>query len=148
MDISNLLIKENSILNLNTTNKLDAFTQLSSNLLNNNCINNQEKYISALLKREKEFSTNIGFGIAIPHAKDTSVNKASIAIGTFTNGLDYEDGEAPVKLMFLLAVPTENDNLHLEILKRLSRKIIDANFRESLLSANSVDNIFKIMETI
>lgn len=148
MDISNLLIKENIILNLNTTNKLDAFTQLSSNLLNNNCINNQEKYISALLKREKEFSTNIGFGIAIPHAKDTSVNKASIAIGTFTNGLDYEDGEAPVKLMFLLAVPTENDNLHLEILKRLSRKIIDANFRESLLSANSVDNIFKIMETI
>ena len=148
MDISNLLIKENIILNLNTTNKLDAFTQLSSNLLNNNCINNQEKYISALLKREKEFSTNIGFGIAIPHAKDTSVNKASIAIVTFTNGLDYEDGEAPVKLMFLLAVPTENDNLHLEILKRLSRKIIDANFRESLLSANSVDNIFKIMETI
>lgn len=148
MDISNLLIKENIILNLNATNKLDAFTQLSSNLLNNNCINNQEKYISALLKREKEFSTNIGFGIAIPHAKDTSVNKASIAIGTFTNGLDYEDGEAPVKLMFLLAVPTENDNLHLEILKRLSRKIIDANFRESLLSANSVDDIFKIMETI
>ena len=148
MNISNLLIKENIILNLNATNKLDAFTQLSSNLLNNNCINNQEKYISALLKREKEFSTNIGFGIAIPHAKDTSVNKASIAIGTFTNGLDYADGEAPVKLMFLLAVPTENDNLHLEILKRLSRKIIDANFRESLLSANSVDDIFKIMETI
>lgn len=148
MNISNLLIKENIVLNLNATNKLDAFTQLSSNLLNNNCINNQEKYISALLKREKEFSTNIGFGIAIPHAKDTSVNKASIAIGTFTNGLDYEDGETPVKLMFLLAVPTENDNLHLEILKRLSRKIIDANFRESLLSANSVDDIFKIMETI
>ena len=61
------------------------------------------------LKREQEFSTNIGFGIAIPHAKDKSVNKASIAIGTFSPGLNYEDGEAPVKLMFLLAVPTESD---------------------------------------
>lgn len=76
------------------------------------------------------------------------MNKASIAIGTFSPGLNYEDGEAPVKLMFLLAVPTESDNLHLEILKRLSRKIIDTKFRENLLSAKTVNDIFKIMETI
>lgn len=148
MNISDLLIKNNILLNISATNKLDAFNQLSTKLLINNCINNQKEYINALIKREQEFSTNIGFGIAIPHAKDQSVNKASIAIGTFSPDLNYEDGEAPVKLMFLLAVPTESNNLHLEILKRLSRKIIDTNFRETLLSAKTVDDIFKIMETI
>lgn len=148
MNISDLLIKDNIFLNIPAGNKLDAFTQLSNKLLSTNCINNQQEYINALIRREQEFSTNIGFGIAIPHAKDQSVNKASIAIGTFPSGLDYEDNENPVKLMFLLAVPTENDNLHLEILKRLSRKIIDTNFREALLSAKTVDDIFKVMETI
>lgn len=148
MNISDLLIKDNILLNLSVSSKLDAFKELSSKLLINNCINDQKEYINALIKREQEFSTNIGFGIAIPHAKDKSVNKASIAIGTFSPGLNYEDGEVPVKLMFLLAVPTESDNLHLEILKRLSRKIIDTKFRENLLSAKTVNDIFKIMETI
>lgn len=55
------------------------------------------------------------------------MNKASIAIGTFSPGLNYEDGEAPVKLMFLLAVPTESDNLHLEILKDYLEKLLIPN---------------------
>ena len=113
----------------------------------NGNIKDLEKYENLVLKREKEGSTGIGEGIAIPHGKGECITKPGLAAMVIPNGADFDalDGNK-VNLLFLIAAPDTKDNIHLDVLSRLSTLLMDASFRENLLNAKSKDEFLKIID--
>jgi PTS system fructose-specific IIA component/PTS system nitrogen regulatory IIA component len=127
--------------------KMEALDELIDILVKDGVINDSKVFKEAVLKREEEFSTGIGMGIAIPHGKSKSVNVASIAFGKSKAGVDYDsmDGE-PAHLFFLIAVPEESSDVHLRALSEISRKLMHSDVRESLMNCSSFDEFIKVFE--
>lgn len=109
-------------------------------------INDQEAYRKQVYKREEEGTTGIGMGIAIPHGKCNAVDRPGLAAMVIKDGVDFDslDGE-PVHLLFLIAAPDTEDNIHLEVLSKLSMMLMDDNFTQSLKNASSVDEFMEII---
>lgn len=103
-------------------------------------ISDTDKYMEGVFAREEEGTTGIGEGIAIPHAKNDAVRAPGLAAMVIPNGVDYDsmDGE-PVNLVFLIAAPNTEDNVHLEVLSRLSMLLMDESFKENLLKAATAE---------
>ena len=101
----------------------------------------------AILAREELSTTGIGDGIAIPHGKTSAVKKAALAAAISKNGVDYDslDG-APAKLFFMIAVPNNSDNLHLEVLARLSTILMDEKFRANLIDCTDKDEFLRLID--
>ena len=149
MNIKEIIKKENILLNINANSKFDAFDALAESLKETGIVTNKELFIKDVLKREDECSTGIGFGIAIPHAKSKYVTEASIAVGKITGNILYESiDDEPIYLMFMIAVPMQNNSEHLKILSMLSRKFMDEDFRNTLKKASSKDEIARALELI
>lgn len=149
MDIKKIIQKENILLNINAKSKIDAFNALAESLKETGVITNKELFVKDVLKREEEYSTGIGFGIAIPHAKSKYVNNAAIAVGKLMENIEYESmDDEPIHIMFMIAVPMQNNDEHLKILSILSRKFMDEEFRNTLKKANSKDEIMKVLESV
>ena len=97
-------------------------------------------------KREEEGSTGIGEGIAIPHAKTDAVATPGLASMIVRQGVDYESlDDEPAYLFFMIAAPAGGANIHLEVLSRLSRMLMDDDFREKLMQASSADEYLQII---
>ena len=142
-----IISKELVHLNLNASSKEDALIQLSKIAATNNKINNEEAYISAVLKREEEFSTAVGFGVAIPHGKSDAVNEPFFMFAR-TQNLDWNsmDGES-VDLIFLIGVPTSDaSSTHLKILAALSRKLMKEPFRNGLRTLETPEAVIEFLE--
>lgn len=131
---------------LENTKKLPAIKELVQLLSENGYITDAEEYLEAVKKREEEFTTGLGRGIAIPHGKSQAVKEPCVCFGRSTKGIDYgaEDGE-PVHLMFLIAVPKEANDEHLRILANLSRKLIHQEVLDKLMNANNAEEIYQIL---
>ena len=94
--------------------------------------------------REEESTTGIGEGIAIPHGKCDAVKKPGLAAMVVKNGVEFEAlDDEPVTLLFLIAAPNTEDNIHLDVLSKLSVMLMDDNFTESLRNAGSVDEFIQ-----
>ena len=107
----------------------------------------KDKYIKAVTDREKEFSTGIGMGIAIPHGKSSGVKEAALVFGRSTDGLDYQSMDDELAhIFFLIAVPEESSDEHLKILSQISRKLMHKELRNSLMSASSPEEIITLLE--
>ena len=106
-----------------------------------------EQYRAQVYAREEESTTGIGEGIAIPHGKCDAVKTPGLAAMVIKNGVDYEslDGE-PVTLLFLIAAPNTKDNVHLDVLSKLSVMLMDENFTTSLRNAKSVEEFLQIID--
>ena len=104
----------------------------------------EEEYLKLVIKREEEGSTGVGEGIAIPHGKGGVISEPGLAAMVIPDGVDFEslDGK-PVKLLFLIAAPNSKDNLHLEVLSRLSALLMNEKFRKDLLKAKNADDLMK-----
>lgn len=104
-------------------------------------------YRNGVYIREKEGTTGIGEGIAIPHAKSNAVKKAGLAAMVIKEGVDFEtlDGE-PVYLVFLIAAPNNEDNVHLDVLSRLSVLLMDEEFTWKLRNANTKEEFLRIID--
>lgn len=142
------LIKSDAIdLNVQANNKQEILKKAVELMAHNGNIKNKEEYLELVLKREEEGSTGIGEEIAIPHGKGDSIIKPGIAAMIIPNGVDFEslDGK-PVKLLFLIAAPNSKENIHLEVLSRLSTLLMDEKFREKLLKAKSKEEFLKIID--
>ncbi|WP_026015743.1 PTS sugar transporter subunit IIA [Clostridium beijerinckii] len=149
MNIKKIIQKENILLNIDVKSKIDAFNVLAESLKETGVITNKELFVKDVLKREEEYSTGIGFGIAIPHAKSEYVNNAAIAVGKLTANIEYESmDDEPIQIMFMIAVPMQNNDEHLKILSILSRKFMDEEFRNTLKKANGKDEIMKVLESV
>lgn len=131
------LLKEESIdLHGPQGNKTDTLTHLVHLMDNSGNLEDTTSYLQAVLKREAEGSTGIGEGIAIPHAKTSAVKTPGLAAMIVKDGIDFDslDG-APAHLFFLIAAPQGGNDIHLELLSRLSRLLMDDEFRSALLTA-------------
>ena len=110
-------------------------------------INDREAYRAQVYAREEESTTGIGEGIAIPHGKCDAVTKPGLAAMVIKDGVEFDslDGR-PVTLMFLIAAPNTKDNVHLDVLSKLSVLLMDENFADNLRNAASVDEFLKIVD--
>lgn len=145
-DLTSLALIET---NIKGNTKEDVMDELIQKFDENGIIKSARKFKKAIVKREKESTTGIGFHIAIPHGKSSAVLKPQVAFGMKKDGVNWEslDGE-DAKLIFMIAVPEESNNEHLKILQMLSRKLMDDNFRDQLLQANTNEEIYALLEEI
>ena len=138
MKITDLLKKESIELNGNVQTKEEAINQMVSLMVKGGNIQDVETYRKGVFAREEEGTTGIGEGIAIPHAKSDAVKAPGLAAMVVPQGVDYEAlDDEPVHLIFLIAAPNTKDNVHLDVLSRLSTLLMDDGFRENLLKAET-----------
>ena len=147
MKITDLLTKEAIDLNVKATNKKDVIEKAVELMQYNGNINNKEEYLKLVMKREEEGSTGVGEEIAIPHGKGESISEPGLVAMVIPEGVDFDslDGK-PIKLLFLIAAPNSKDNLHLEVLSRLSALLMDEKFRKKLLNAKTKEEFLKIID--
>ena len=138
MKITDLLNEEAIQINGVANSKNEVIDKMVDLMTKNGNINDKEKYKQAVLKREEEGTTGIGEGIAIPHGKSDAVSKPGLSAMVVPNGVEFNslDGQ-PAKLLFLIAAPNTKDNVHLDVLSRLSTLLMDIEFRSALLNAKS-----------
>ena len=133
------LLNENAIqLNGVASSKEEVISKMVDLMMNNGNITDKENYKYVVMKREEEGTTGIGEGIAIPHGKADSVSRPGLAAMVVPDGVEFNslDGK-PVKLLFLIAAPNTKDNIHLDVLSRLSTLLMDTEFRAALLDAKT-----------
>ncbi|AOR23835.1 PTS fructose transporter subunit IIABC [Clostridium taeniosporum] len=147
MRIVDLLKKQGIELNFTPSSKEECIKELVNLMDKTGNLNNKEEYKKAIIAREAQSTTGIGDGIAIPHGKTSAVKRASLAAAVCKNGVDYDslDGQ-PAKLFFMIAVPDNSDNLHLEVLARLSTILMDEEFRNSLVNCTDKDKFLKLID--
>ena len=147
MRITDLLKPEGIKIGGSATDKMDAINQMVDLMSKEGNITDKAKYKAAVLAREQESTTGIGDGIAIPHAKTDAVKAPGLAAMTLPNGVDYEapDGE-PSDIIFLIAAPNTKENVHLEVLSRLSMLLMDDDFTDALRKAKTVDEFRSIVD--
>lgn len=148
MKITELLKKDTIILDLKATSKAEVIDELVNKLDSAGRLNNKEDYKNAILKRESEFSTGIGDGIAIPHAKTAAVKTPALAFGRSVSGIDYDslDGN-PANIFFMIAASEGANSTHLETLSRLSTMLMNPDFKAKLLEAKSEDEILSLVDS-
>lgn len=125
-----------------------AVDALASLLEADGRVSDRGAYVEAVMAREEETGgTGMESGIAIPHAKSPAVTRASVAFGRSAGGVDFgaEDG-TPADLIFLIAAPEGQDDLHVTLLSRLARKLIHEDFRTALRDAPSPEAVFAIIK--
>ncbi|MEB2357499.1 MULTISPECIES: PTS fructose transporter subunit IIABC [Bacillus] len=148
MKITELLTKQTIKLQLDSQQKEAVIEELVTVLDTAGKLNDKEGYKEAVINREKQSSTGIGEGIAIPHAKTASVKEPAIAFGRSTAGVDYESLDAqPSHLVFMIAATEGANNTHLEALSRLSTLLMREEIRKQLLEAATEDEIIDIINT-
>ncbi len=147
MKITDLLKRDSIDLNVEASNKKDILKKAVELMNKNGNIIDKDKYLELVLKREEEGTTGIGEEIAIPHGKGDSVSTPGLAAMVIPDGVDFETlDERPVKLLFLIAAPNTKENVHLEVLSRLSTLLMDEKFRKELINAQSKDEFLKIID--
>ncbi len=147
MRITDLLDKQSISLNGAPKDKKEALDQVVDLMTKSGKINDVEAYRQRVYAREEESTTGIGEGIAIPHGKCDAVTKPGLAAMVVKDGVDFDslDGE-PVHLIFLIAAPNTEDNIHLDVLSKLSVLLMDEQFTADLLNAKSVDEFLEIVD--
>ena len=147
MKINDLLDPKSIDLNAHVSTKEDAINRLVELMAVSGNIADLKTYKQCVKKREEEGSTGIGEGVAIPHAKTDAVISPGIAAMVVKEGCDYGalDG-LPTHLFFLIAAPDTDDNIHLDVLGRLSVLLMDQSFRQNLINAKSVDGFRMLID--
>lgn len=147
MRIRDLLSKESIQLNAAPAAKNETIKHLVDLMDASGKLSNKEQYLADVLKREESGTTGLGDGIATPHAKSAGVKEAGLAAITVPQGLDFEalDGQ-PSRLFFLIAAPANSNDTHLELLSKLATMLMDSDFVEALLKADTVDEFLKLID--
>ncbi|WP_243571963.1 PTS mannose transporter subunit IIABC [Bacillus stercoris] len=136
--------------NLSGETRDDIIEEMIQKLSRRGALFSESGFKQSILKREQQGTTAIGMNIAIPHGKSEAVREPSVAFGIKRSGVDWNslDG-SEAKLIFMIAVPKESGgNQHLKILQMLSRKLMDDNYRKRLLSVQTTEEAYKLLEEI
>lgn len=147
MKIRDLLAVESIDLNGKVTGKNEALDAMVALMAKSGKINDVEKYRKGVYAREEEGTTGIGEGIAIPHCKSDAVSRPGLAAMVIKDGVDFDalDGEK-VSLIFLIAAPNTEDNVHLDVLSKLSVLLMDENFTSGLRNAKTVEEFLSVID--
>lgn len=147
MKIIDLINPDAIDLNVHIQTKKELIKKAVELMAQNGNIKNLTEYENLVLKREKEGTTGIGEGIAIPHGKGDCITKPGLAAMVIPDGADFDalDGNK-VNLLFLIAAPDTKDNVHLDVLSRLSTLLMDASFRDKLLNSRSKEEFLNLID--
>ena len=147
MQITDLLDKKSIYLGAKVSSKEETLDRAVALMAESGKIADVETYKKGVYAREEEGTTGIGEGIAIPHCKSAAVKQAGLAAMVIPDGVDFDslDGE-PVHLLFLIAAPDTADNVHLDVLSKLSVLLMDEDFTNALKSAKTVDEFLSIID--
>ena len=145
--VRQLITKELIILNLEAKDKDSAIAELARLMEREGKLNSTPEYLKAVAERETLTTTAVGLGVAIPHARSPAVRQTAIAFGK-SEGFRWDgDGQEIVRLVFLLAVPSENPNKeYMGLLASLARMLVDEGFCDSLLKATDRDEVMSAIE--
>ena len=147
MKIADLLAKESIDLQAKVGSKGEALEHLVALMAKSGKLADEAEYKRCVLAREEEGSTGIGEGIAIPHAKTNAVKAPGLAAMIVAEGVDFASlDDQPAKLFFLIAAPDTEDNVHLDVLSRLSTLLMDEDFTTALYAAKSSQEFLDIID--
>ena len=147
MKIIELLDKKSISLEAAPKSKSEALDLAVDLMAESGKIKDKEAYKKLVYAREEESTTGVGEGIAIPHGKGDCVDKPGLAAMVIKDGVDFEAlDEEPVNILFLIAAPDTEDNVHLDVLSKLSMMLMDEDFRNSLINAKDVDEFIDIVD--
>ena len=147
MKIKDILAPESMIMALKATNKEDAVKEMADLEVKTGIVNDEDEFIKSIWARENESTTGIGDGIAMPHARNKTINKARVLFAKSEKGIDYNslDGQ-PVHLFFMITAPDGADNTHLEALAKLSGLLIDPDLVSALKEAQTPEEVIQLFE--
>jgi PTS system nitrogen regulatory IIA component len=147
MKIMDILVRDAVIVDLASETKADVLAEMARALAKAEPALDAERLLEVLTEREGLQSTGIGEGVAIPHGKMPGLDRLVASFARSVKGVDFEsiDGQ-PTHLFFLLVVPEHSGGQHLKALARISRFFRDASFREKLISATHLDDVFRAIE--
>ena len=147
MKIKDILSPESMIMELKATNKEDAIKEMADLEVATDIVNDEDAFIKSIWDRENESTTGIGGGIAMPHARNKSINKARVLFAKSKEGIDYNslDGQ-PVHLFFMITAPAGADNTHLQALAKLSGLLIDPDLVEKLKATKTPEEVIDLFE--
>lgn len=147
MKITDLLSKSSIELNLKASSKEEVIKKVVEKMNATGNITDKAEYERLVFEREKEGTTGVGEGIAIPHGKSDVVKAPTLVAAVIPDGVDYDslDGK-PVNLLFLIAAPNTKDNIHLDVLSRLSTLLMDEDFRNKLITAKTKEEFLKYID--
>jgi len=132
---------------MEATDKKQAILELAELMWKHGFIEDLQGLVDATMEREAEYSTGIGMGVGIPHAKSAVVKQPVVAFGKSNKGIEFDsfDGE-PVYLVFLIAVPEKSDKEHLNILSTLSRALMHEEVRDALMRATTPEEVISAFQ--
>lgn len=146
MKITDLLKPQSILLNAAPVTKADAIYILGDLMDKSGNLSDKAEYLQAVFAREESGSTGLGDGIATPHAKSTGVKEAGLAAMVVPNGVDFDalDGQ-PSRLFFMIAAPEGAADTHIEVLSKLATMVIDPDFKNALIQADTVDRFLELI---
>ncbi|SKC47259.1 PTS sugar transporter subunit IIA [Maledivibacter halophilus] len=145
------LINNNLInLSLKADTKIEVLKEVAKMIDRDNRLNSKQQYYDKLIEREEQFSTGLGYGIAMPHAKTEAVKIPTMTIIKLSKTIEWQSiDDEPVKLIIGLAVPEEQGaNTHLKIISKLSMNLMEKDFRDNLMGAENKKEILKLMDLV
>lgn len=148
VSISEVLRPELMKFGMEATDKKQAILELAELMWEHGFIEDLQGLVDATMEREAEYSTGIGMGVGIPHAKSAVVKQPVVAFGKSSKGIEFDsfDGE-PVYLVFLIAVPEKSDKEHLNILSTLSRALMHEEVRDALMRATTPEEVIRAFQS-
>ena len=145
--ISELVIPEGIVLQVNNNEKIAVIKELAQILIDKNIVNNAEDFFSAVLRRENMESTGIGQGVAIPHARTTAVKNLTIVFGRSKDGVDFSSLDGlPSHLIFLIAAPEDKKTEYIITLAKLSKLLRKSEARHALEVAQSKEEVIQAIK--
>lgn len=145
MRIKDILSPESMIMDLKATSKDEAINEMADLEVATGIVNNKEKFVESIWSREKESTTGIGSGIAMPHARNEYINKARVLFAKSEKGVDFDSlDQQPVHLFFMITAPAGADNTHLQALAKLSSLLINPDLVEKLKAAKTADEVIDL----
>ena len=142
------LINEDFIIDIESDNKKDALNELLDIICQSSLITDRKIFSKEIFKREELMSTGIGYQIAIPHARHSSVQDFVMAIGRKSEGLEYESiDDKPVKLIFMIGASDKQDKDYIRLLSRLVLRLKNKEFVDKILAAENPAEIYQIIKT-
>ena len=147
MKIEDLLSPDLMIMDLKATTQEETIKEMANLEVKQGVVNNEEEFIKSIWAREKESTTGIGEGIAMPHARNKYINRAAVLFAKNPKGIDYKalDGQ-PVHLFFMITAPAGADNTHLQALAKLSSLLINPDVVNALKAATTPEEVIDIFK--
>ncbi|HIU51976.1 MAG TPA: PTS sugar transporter subunit IIA [Candidatus Merdicola faecigallinarum] len=147
MRITDLLSRDAVELNVSAGSKNEIIQKMVDLMDKTGNISDKKEYERLVFEREKEGTTGVGEGIAIPHGKSDCVKRPGLAAAVVPNGVEFDslDGK-PVNLIFLIAAPNTKDNVHLDVLSRLSTLLMDLDFKNKLVQAKTKEEFLRLID--